>query len=98
VATPIWDKGRAEAESITIPTGLEQHYGHVPAAMEKVIEQTSRRGIPPDQVAETIEGALAARRMRGRYLVGRDARMTLVLRRMLPDHTFDRVMRRALGV
>jgi NAD(P)-dependent dehydrogenase (short-subunit alcohol dehydrogenase family) len=98
VATPIWDKGRAEAESTTIPPELQAEYGHVPAAMEKVLEQTAKRGIPPEQVAETIEGALNARRMRARYLVGRDAKMMLVLRRVLPDRTFDRVLRRALGV
>jgi NAD(P)-dependent dehydrogenase (short-subunit alcohol dehydrogenase family) len=98
VATPIWDKGRAEAERTTVPPELHAEYGHVPAAMDRVLEQTARRGIPADEVAETIERALTARRMRARYLVGRDARMMLVLRRVLPDHTFDRVLRRALGV
>jgi NAD(P)-dependent dehydrogenase (short-subunit alcohol dehydrogenase family) len=98
VATPIWDKGRAEAERTTIPPELQAEYGHVPAAMKKVLEETARRGIPPDQVAETIERALAARRMRARYLVGRDAKMMLMLRRALPDRAFDRVLRRALGV
>jgi NAD(P)-dependent dehydrogenase (short-subunit alcohol dehydrogenase family) len=98
VATPIWDKGRAEAERVTIPPDLQAEYGHVPAAMDKVLEETARRGIPPEDVAATIERALGARRMRARYLVGRDARMMLVLRRLLPDHAFDRVLRRALGV
>jgi NAD(P)-dependent dehydrogenase (short-subunit alcohol dehydrogenase family) len=98
VATPIWDKGRAEAERVTIPPELQSEYGHVPAAMKRVLEDTARRGIPPDQVAQTIERALAARRMRARYLVGRDAKMMVMLRRALPDRTFDRVLRRALGV
>jgi NAD(P)-dependent dehydrogenase (short-subunit alcohol dehydrogenase family) len=98
VATPIWDKGRAEAERTTVPPELQAEYGHVPAAMDKILVQTARRGIPPEQVAETIQGALAARRMRARYLVGRDARAMLVLKRVLPDHTFDRMLRRALGV
>ena len=53
-------------------------YGHVPAAMDKVLEDTERRGVPPEQVAETIERALTARRMRARYLVGRDARAMLL--------------------
>jgi NAD(P)-dependent dehydrogenase (short-subunit alcohol dehydrogenase family) len=98
VATPIWDKGRAEAERVTVPPELQAEYGHVPAAMDKVLEQTARRGIPPEAVAGTIERALSARRMRARYLVGRDARAMLMLRRVLPDRTFDRVLRRALGV
>jgi NAD(P)-dependent dehydrogenase (short-subunit alcohol dehydrogenase family) len=98
VATPIWDKGRAEAERATVPPELQAEYGHVPAAMDKILEQTARRGIPPDQVAEIIERALTARRMRARYLVGREAKAMLLLRRALPDRAFDRVLRRALGV
>ncbi len=58
VATPIWDKGRAEADRITIPPELAEQYGHVPAAMDKVLQDTARRGVPPEQVAATIERAL----------------------------------------
>jgi NAD(P)-dependent dehydrogenase (short-subunit alcohol dehydrogenase family) len=98
VATPIWDKGSAVARQVQVPDELAEHYGHVPAAMEKVLEDTGRRGIPPEQVASVIEGALRAPRMRTRYLVGRDARAMLALRRLLPDRVFDRVTRRVLGV
>jgi NAD(P)-dependent dehydrogenase (short-subunit alcohol dehydrogenase family) len=98
VATPIWEKGRAEVKRLTVPSELQEQYGRVPAAIEKVLEQTARRGIPPEEVAETIERALTAPRMRARYLVGRDARMMLLLRRLLPDRTWDRVAKRALGV
>jgi NAD(P)-dependent dehydrogenase (short-subunit alcohol dehydrogenase family) len=98
VATPIWDKGRVEAEGASVPSELQAQYGHVPAAMEKVVQNTARRGIPPEQVAETIERALTARRMRARYLVGRDAKLMFALKRLLPDHVFDRLSRRALGV
>jgi hypothetical protein len=36
--------------------------------------------------------------MRSRYLVGTDARIQLLMRRLLPDAAFDRVIRRLLGV
>ncbi len=49
-------------------------------------------------MAETIERALTARRMRARYVVGRDAKAMLLASRLLPDLVFDRVVRRALGV
>jgi NAD(P)-dependent dehydrogenase (short-subunit alcohol dehydrogenase family) len=98
VATPIWDKGRAEAERVIIPPELEGTYGHVPAAMDKVLEDTARRGVPPEMVAETIERALTERRVKARYVVGRDARVMLAVRRLLPDLVFDRVARRVLGV
>ena len=98
VATPIWEKSRAEAQRTSIPPALQEQYGHVLPAMEKVLADTARRGIPPEQVAETIERALSARRMRARYVVGRDAKAMLLIRRLLPDLVFDRVARRALGV
>ena len=98
VATPIWDKARETGERLTIPPELEKQYGHVPAAMDKTLRETAKRGVPPEQVAETIETALGARRMKSRYVVGRDARAMIVARRLLPDHVFDRVAKRALGV
>ena len=98
VATPIWNKGRAQGEGLHVPTELADQYGHVPAAMNKVLEDTERRGVPPELVAETIERALTARRMRARYLIGRDAKAMLLAKRLLPDHAFDRVARLVLGV
>jgi NAD(P)-dependent dehydrogenase (short-subunit alcohol dehydrogenase family) len=98
VATPIWDKSRAQGAHVSVPPELADQYGHVEAAMGKVIENTERRGVPPEHVAKTIEDALTARRMKARYLIGRDARAMLLAKRLLPDHVFDRVARRALGV
>ena len=98
VATPIWDKSRAQGDGLSVPAELAAQYGHVPAAMNKVLKDTERRGIPPEQVAATIERALTARRMKARYLIGRDAKAMLLAKRLLPDHVFDRVARRALGV
>ncbi len=98
VATPIWDKSRSEADRLAIPPELAAQYGHIPAAMDKVLETTASRGVAPEVVAETIERALRARHMRARYLVGRDARAMLALKRLLPDRAFDAFARRALGV
>ena len=98
VATPIWDKSRAQGKDLSVPAELADQYGHVAAAMNKVLDSTELRGVPPEQVAETIERALTARRMRARYLIGRDAKAMLLAKRMLPDHVFDRVARRVLGV
>jgi NAD(P)-dependent dehydrogenase (short-subunit alcohol dehydrogenase family) len=98
VATPIWDKGRVEADRVEVPPELQAQYGHVPAAMDKVLRDTARRGVPPEAVAATIEHALTAPRMRARYVVGRDAKAMLLAKRLLPDLLFDRLARRALGV
>ena len=98
VATPIWEKSRVEADRLAIPDRLSREYGNVPAAMDKVMQDTGRRGVPPELVAATIERALTSSRMRARYVVGRDARVMLLVRALLPDLVFDRVARRALGV
>lgn len=97
VATPIWEKHRDEVD-FDVPEELREQYGHVPAAMAKALQNTARRGIPPERVAQTIERALTSRRMRARYLVGRDAHVMVWASRLLPDLVFDRVVRRAVGV
>jgi NAD(P)-dependent dehydrogenase (short-subunit alcohol dehydrogenase family) len=98
VATPIWAKGKAELDRLQIPSELDEQYGHVPAAMARVLEETTRRGIPPERVAETIERALAARRMKPRYVVGSDVRAALLIRGLLPAAVFDRLLQRQLGI
>ncbi len=96
VATPIWEKNRGQAD-FAVPEELREQYGHVPAAMAKALDNTARRGIPPERVAQTIERALSARRMRAHYIVGRDAHVMVWASRLLPDLVFDRVVRRAVG-
>jgi NAD(P)-dependent dehydrogenase (short-subunit alcohol dehydrogenase family) len=98
VATPIWEKNRGQVEEFTVPAELCEQYGHVPAAMAKALQNTARRGIPPERVAQTIERALSAKRMRARYLIGRDAHAMVWASRLLPDLLFDRLLRRAVGV
>jgi NAD(P)-dependent dehydrogenase (short-subunit alcohol dehydrogenase family) len=98
VSTPIWEKARESGEQLQVPPELQAEYGHVPAAMTKSLQDTARRGVDPDQVAAVIQHALRSRHMRSRYVVGRDARAMILLRRLLPDHTFDALARRALGV
>jgi NAD(P)-dependent dehydrogenase (short-subunit alcohol dehydrogenase family) len=98
VATPIWEKNRGLLDEFSVPEELREQYGHVPAAMAKALHNTARRGIPPERVAHTIERALSARRMRARYLIGRDAHAMVWASRLLPDLLFDRLLRRAVGV
>jgi NAD(P)-dependent dehydrogenase (short-subunit alcohol dehydrogenase family) len=98
VATPIWDKGNELIDGVQVPEQLRQYYGHVPKAMEKALKDTAKRGVPPERVAQTIERALTAKRMRARYLIGLDAHAMVWASRLLPDLVFDRVLRRAVGV
>jgi NAD(P)-dependent dehydrogenase (short-subunit alcohol dehydrogenase family) len=98
VATPMWGKGRGEADRLKIPPELSAQYGKVPAAIDKVLADTARRGIAPEVVAQAIEKALTAPRMPSRVLVGRDAKAMLFARRLLPDLVFDRIVRARIGI
>ncbi len=58
VATPIWDKARETGDQVVVPPQLQKEYGKVPAAMDKALKDTAKRGVPAEQVAQTIERAL----------------------------------------
>lgn len=98
VKTPIWGKARATADGLEVPPELQEQYGRVQAAFAKVLSDSERRGVSPEQVAATIERALTARRPRARYLIGRDARGMVLAHALLPSAVFDSVLRRVLGV
>jgi len=54
-------------------------------------------GLKQDDTGVTAELADGTR-LRARYLVGRDARMILTAKRLLPDLVFDRMVRRGMGL
>lgn len=100
VATPIWAKGRASAEQATasMPAEAQQLYGAGFAAISKFIALGERSGVPPLEVAQAVEHALTASQPKARYVVGRDAKMRLMLTRLLPTRVMDRVVVRAMGL
>ena len=80
VATPMWEKGLAVVDEIVkkFPPQALELYGPV----RDVRERFKPHGIPPDQVARAVEHALLARSPKACYLVGRDARILSVIRRL----------------
>ena len=100
VATPIWGKGRAEAEQATanMPAQAMQLYRKGIEALPKLIAQAERSGVAPLEVARAVEHALTASRPKTRYVVGRDAKGRLFLTRLLPTRVMDRIVVRAMGI
>jgi NAD(P)-dependent dehydrogenase (short-subunit alcohol dehydrogenase family) len=100
IATPIWDKGAADAEDIRqrLPDGAVEHYGNVLSNIGATAEKMGASGMPPERVARVVEHALTARRPRRDYVVGRDAKMQIVLDRVLPTRAFDALVRRFMGI
>lgn len=95
IATPIWEKSSQEADKVLakLSPELRDLYGKRLAKMSKVLERQTKRGAPPEKVAETVEKALTASRPRTRYLVG-DAYVLLALKTLLPTRLWDRLLYR----
>jgi len=103
IETPIWEKGEAaaRAQREQLPAGAEALYGATMDAFQRMIRPAIARAGSPEQVADAVEHAVTAAEPKTRYLVGRDARFRLALRRLLPDRAMDglvlSLLRRARG-
>jgi hypothetical protein len=62
------------------------------------VEAQAARGVSPEQVARAVGHALTANRPKVRYVVGRDARIATLGRRLLPDRLMDRMLWRRIGL
>lgn len=95
VATPIWDKGRAQADRLEqeLPAEARDRYARFIDVVRRAIDQQEKAGVPPDKVAQVVERALVAPRPRARYLVGADAHVQAALARYFPDRWRDAAQR-----
>jgi NAD(P)-dependent dehydrogenase (short-subunit alcohol dehydrogenase family) len=95
VATPIWEKGRSQAESLErdLPPEARERYARFIAVVRRAIDQQEKAGVPPDRVAEVVERALVSPRPHARYVVGADARVQALVARFVPDSVRDAAQR-----
>ena len=91
VRTPIWDKGLATSATFLdrLPPEGRERYGARLAVFRWILERAPHHAIPPERVAEAIRHALLSPEPRTRYVLGRDARVRLLLARLLPDRLLD---------
>jgi short-subunit dehydrogenase len=77
-------------------------YGEQADAMARSLERSSQPGTrmtsPAAVIGKTVARAATARRPRTRYRVGFGARPLILLSRLLPDRTFDALVKRSSGV
>jgi NAD(P)-dependent dehydrogenase (short-subunit alcohol dehydrogenase family) len=99
IRTPIWEKGLrdVDASQETWPSAALALYGDAIPRMRKITERTASHAIAPENVAKVVEHALTARRPRTRYIVGADARIQAIARR-IPDRARDAVIARTIGL
>jgi NAD(P)-dependent dehydrogenase (short-subunit alcohol dehydrogenase family) len=91
VATPIFDTARQRGRDLAVRIPEEDRRLY-PGVMQAVLDRPGkppRHAIPPTDVARVIARALRRRRLRTRYLVGRDARLGALLAAVLPDRLLD---------
>ncbi|GLC34253.1 hypothetical protein PLESTF_000823500 [Pleodorina starrii] len=94
VKTPIWDKsiGSSEAMLAALDPERLRPYKGMCEEMIGVARSAEENGIPPAEVAATVEEALTAASPRARYLIGNGAARDMTARRLLPDWLFDRLL------
>ncbi|HSJ09822.1 MAG TPA: SDR family oxidoreductase, partial [Longimicrobiales bacterium] len=80
ISTPIWDtSARAgEANLARMPAEATEYYGEALDAMRRRAAR-GITGLPPEKVADVVAHALMSRKPRIRYVVGRDARMRILM-------------------
>lgn len=96
VRTPIWDKGVELSESIVEripPEGMDRYESRL-AAFRFLLEQAPRHAMEAREVAQAVRHALFAPEPKTRYVLGRDAKVRLLLSRLLPNRVMDAMVAR----
>jgi NAD(P)-dependent dehydrogenase (short-subunit alcohol dehydrogenase family) len=98
VATPIWSKSLAASSAVfdVMPELAQRRYERLTAGVKNWAERSTERGIPMDDVTDTVVHALTAELPKTRYIVGKGSRLYTLLR-FLPDRLRDRLILRTLG-
>ncbi len=93
--TAIWaaSRQRALAGMTEIDTSA---YAPLIAALEQAADRRSRTGFPPQAFAEEVLKILNSRHPRARYAIPWQTAGLMALRRLLPDASWDWLVRRAL--
>ena len=95
VQSAIWDRSRARSDEIwnAMPPIAHEQYGTMRAGIEKQFEESVKRAVPAQKVAQAVRKALEARRPKPRYKVNAGA----AIARFLPDRWRDSLARRILA-
>ena len=93
IATPIWSRGSAAGAELVVPPEVGERYDSMLNTARDMARNGMDKGLPPAAVAEVIRATLTERNPPPRQVVGRDAKITAAMVRLLPF----RVLYRLLG-
>ncbi|MBE9209360.1 SDR family NAD(P)-dependent oxidoreductase [Nostoc sp. LEGE 06077] len=100
ISTPIWEKSFTQADKAkdNLSPSAQDLYGAAMTAVRKKVGVIASKSISSDVVAEAVVHALTAKKPKTRYLVGQDAKLAVVLKYLLPDRLYDRVILYSMGL
>ncbi|HEY9802902.1 MAG TPA: SDR family NAD(P)-dependent oxidoreductase [Leptolyngbyaceae cyanobacterium] len=100
ISTPIWEKSFTQADIAkqNLSPSAEKLYGSAMTAVRKQVGIIASKGISSDIVAHAVVHALTAKKPKTRYLIGQDAKMAVILKSLLPDKLYDRVILYSMGL
>jgi NAD(P)-dependent dehydrogenase (short-subunit alcohol dehydrogenase family) len=98
VATAILDRTLASAHRLRpqLPPRAEELYGPAMDTVEAAARHMANDAAPTDAVVEVVRNALLLRRPKGRYVVGKDAKLVALAAALVPQRIRDWVLRRYL--
>lgn len=98
IKTPIWDKSLERKDEILsqVPQNSKDNYQFI---MDRVLlraEDASINGAPTSEVAQCLLHAIESKRPKTRYRMGKGARTTHLLNKILSDRMMDKIIKKAL--
>ena len=98
IDTPIWNKAQTEVSAVQPDDPARKMYGPLIDGITAVAKKSAAQAVPPSQVAAAVMHCLNSKNPRTRYYVGKDARGAAMVKWLLPDKWFDRLLARIIRV
>ncbi|NUM55486.1 MAG: SDR family oxidoreductase [Candidatus Hydrogenedentes bacterium] len=97
IDTPIWEKSMSAANDLlaSLPARMMQLYGPLVDRVKEGAKNSAKGAVPAQHVAHVVAQALTATKPKTRYLVGKDARIQMLLTH-LPDRWRDALILRMI--
>ena len=94
--TAIWNTSRRRASGRLQAVAGQSPYLLLINAIEKFSRKSAANGFPPQLFADTVLKILNNPHPRARYAIPGDVARSILLRKLLPDAIWDRILRRSL--
>ncbi|MGD0462789.1 MAG: SDR family NAD(P)-dependent oxidoreductase [Tepidisphaeraceae bacterium] len=98
IQSEIWRKGDETAAAIPPDSAAGQLYGRQIDAVVRTSRKSAASAIGADRVARLVHRCLTARRPPIHKTVGRDAMSAVIVKWLLPEKWFDKILREALKI